>query len=240
MRHFLKGFLYGILGISLIGLIWLMLVRPQLNARDAAELKAEYSETISGATSPGDFEGEEPAVDIIAMQRQYPDIKAWLTIPGTVIDYPVLQSGAKDPEHYLRRNYDNTWRMAGSLFFQYDCTLDSQNLVVFGHNMSDGSMFACLSNMFDADYRQDHAQIILYMADRIRYFRVATVMRADLTMLPFNQTRFRNKEEFSQFAEKILQEVPQISQGDITFLTLITCAYDWDGARTVVVAVEQN
>ena len=53
MRYFLKGFLYGILGISLIGLIWLMIVRPQLTARDAAELKDEYSETVSGATSPG-------------------------------------------------------------------------------------------------------------------------------------------------------------------------------------------
>ena len=48
MRYFLKGFLYGILGISLIGLIWLMIVRPQLTARDAAELKDEYSETVSG------------------------------------------------------------------------------------------------------------------------------------------------------------------------------------------------
>ena len=150
MRYFLKGFLYGILGISLIGLIWLMIVRPQLTARDAAELKDEYSETVSGATSPGDSVGEESSVDIRAMQRQYPDIKAWLTVPGTVIDYPVMQSSADDPEHYLRRNYDDTWRMAGSLFFQYDCTLDSRNLVIFGHNMSDGSMFACLRNMFDA------------------------------------------------------------------------------------------
>lgn len=154
MRYFLKGFLYGILGISLISLIWLMIVRPQLTARDAAELKDEYSETISGATSPGDSVGEESSVDILAMQRQYPDIKAWLTVPGTVIDYPVLQSSADDPEHYLRRNYDDTWRMAGSLFFQYDCTLDSRNLVIFGHNMSDGSMFACLRNMFDTPYKE--------------------------------------------------------------------------------------
>lgn len=71
MRYFLKGFLYGILGISLIGLIWLMIVRPQLTARDAAELKDEYSETVSGATSPGDSVGEESSVDIRAMQRQY-------------------------------------------------------------------------------------------------------------------------------------------------------------------------
>ena len=61
-------------------------------------------------------------------------MKGWLTIPGTVVDYPMLQSSAEDPEKYLRRNYDMKWRMAGSLFFQYDCTADSRNLVVFGHN----------------------------------------------------------------------------------------------------------
>ena len=240
MRYFLKGFLYGILGISLIGLIWLMIVRPQLTARDAALLTDAYSETVSGATSPGDSVGEESSVNILAMQRQYPDIKAWLTVPGTVIDYPVLQSSADDPEHYLRRNYDDTWRMAGSLFFQYDCTLDSRNLVIFGHNMSDGSMFACLRNMFDAEFREEHSQIILHTADSTRYFRVVSAMKTDLTQLPFNQTMFQSDNDFLTFAEQMLQDTDAMPNSDLTLLTLITCAYDWDGARTVVVAVETN
>ena len=240
MRYFLKGFLYGILGISLIGLIWLMIVRPQLTARDAADLKDEYSETVSGATSPGDSVGEESSVDIRAMQRQYPDIKAWLTVPGTVIDYPVLQSSAEDPEHYLRRNYDDTWRMAGSLFFQYDCTLDSRNLVIFGHNMTDRSMFACLRNMFDVEFREEHSQIILHTADGTRYFRVVSAMKTDLTQLPFNQTMFQSDNDFLTFAEQMLQDTDAMPNSNLTLLTLITCAYDWDGARTVVVAVETN
>ena len=240
MRHFLKGFLYGTLGISLIGLIWLMLVRPQLTARDAAELKAEYSETISGATSPGDSEGEEPAVDIIAMQRQYPDVKAWLTIPGTVIDYPVLQSGAEDPEHYLRRNYDNTWRMAGSLFFQYDCTPDSPNLVVFGHNMNDGTMFAVLKKMADPEFRQEHPTAVLQTAVETREYRILAVMTTDTTQLPFNRTQFAGDEDFLSFAGNMLAGTGVVPRKEDRLLTLVTCAYDWDGARTVVVAVEQN
>ena len=56
----------------------------------------------------------------------------------------MLQSSAEDPEHYLRRNYDQEWRMAGSLFFQSDCTPQSRNLVIYGHNMNDGSMFGVL------------------------------------------------------------------------------------------------
>lgn len=151
-----------------------------------------------------------------------------------------MQSSADDPEHYLRRNYDDTWRMAGSLFFQYDCTLDSRNLVIFGHNMSDGSMFACLRNMFDAEFREEHSQIILHTADSTRYFRVVSAMKTDLTQLPFNQTMFQSDNDFLTFAEQMLQDTDAMPNSNLTLLTLITCAYDWDGARTVVVAVETN
>ena len=147
---------------------------------------------------------------------------------------------ADDPEHYLRRNYDDTWRMAGSLFFQYDCMLDSHNLVIFGHNMSDGSMFACLHKMFDAEFREEHSQIILHTADSTRYFRVVSVMKTDLTQLPFNRTVFQSEKDFITFAEQMLQDTDTIPNSNLTLLTLITCAYDWEGARTVVVAVETN
>lgn len=239
MRRFLKGFLYGILGGSLLSLVWIMFIRPQQTAREAAELKSEFS-VVPGAESPGDTIDEEPSLEIAAMQRKYPNIKAWLSIPGTVIDYPVLQSGADDPEHYLRRNYDGTWRMAGSLFFQYDCTHESRNIVVFGHNMSDGSMFACLSNMLNAEYLQKHSRVILHTADGDRYFRIAVAMKTDLSMLPFNRTEFQDEMDFLKFAEQMLQDTVVCPQSDMTLLTFITCAYDWDGARTVVVAVETN
>ena len=239
MRRFLKGFLYGILGISLLSLIWIVFIRPQQTAREAAELKSEFS-IVPGAESPGDTIDEEPSPEIAAMQQKYPDIKAWLSIPGTVIDYPVLQSGADDPEHYLRRNYDGAWRMAGSLFFQSDCTHESRNLVVFGHNMTDGSMFACLSNMLNAEYLQEHAQVVLHTADGTRYFRVAVAMKTDLSVLPFNRPRFQDDTDFLEFAEQMLQDTDIRPRNDMTLLTLITCAYDWDGARTVVVAVETN
>ena len=87
----------------------------------------EYAQPLPGAESSG----EEPAgneqtgqeqepeaiVDLSALQVEYPDIKGWITIPGTYVDYPVLQSGAQDPEYYLRRTYKGEWRTAGSIFF---------------------------------------------------------------------------------------------------------------------------
>lgn len=112
--------------------------------------------------------------------------------------------------------------------------------MIFGHNMSDGSMFACLRNMFDAEFREEHSQIILHTADSTRYFRVVSAMKTDLTQLPFNQTMFQSDNDFLTFAEQMLQDTDAMPNSNLTLLTLITCAYDWDGARTVVVAVETN
>lgn len=238
MKHFLKGFLFGILGISLICLAWITILRPQLTARNAALLKEEFSSDVSGANSPGDSSDEEITIDIAALQKKYPDIKAWLTIPGTVVDYPVLQSSKADPEHYLRRNYDGTWRMAGSLFLQYDCKLNSHNLVIYGHNMSDGTMFACLSDMTKVSYLKDHDQITLFTADGIRNFRIVAAKKLDLSMIPFNRTVFAGNMDFTQYAAQMLQGTDIRPQSDMTLITLITCAYDWENARTVVIGVE--
>ena len=241
MRHFAKGFLIGTLCICLLGLVWLFAFQPRLTAAEAQDLKAQFT-TIPTDDLSGDGPAgkEEPQLDFKALQTRYPDVKGWLTIPGTVVDYPVMQSSAQDPEKYLRRNYDMKWRMAGSLFFQYDCMPDSRNLVVFGHNMNDGTMFAVLKKMADPKFRQEHPTAVLQTADGTHEYRILTALTTDTTQLPFNRTQFAGDEDFLSFAGSMLAGTGYTARAGDRLLTLVTCAYTWDGARTVVVAVEQN
>lgn len=241
MRYFTKGFLIGTLCICLLGLVWLFAFQPRLTAQEAQDLKTQFT-TIPTDDLSGDGPAgkEEPQLDFKALQTRYPDVKGWLTIPGTVVDYPVMQSSAQDPEKYLRRNYDMKWRMAGSLFFQYDCTADSRNLVVFGHNMNDGTMFAVLKKMADPKFRQEHPTAVLQTADGTHEYRILTALTTDTTQLPFNRTQFAGDVDFLSFAGSMLAGTGYTTQASDRLLTLVTCAYTWDGARTVVVAVEQN
>ena len=241
MRHFAKGFLIGTLCICLLGLVWLFAFQPRLTAQEAQDLKTQFT-TIPTDDLSGDGPAgkEEPQLDFKALQTRCPDVKGWLTIPGTVVDYPVMQSSAQDPEKYLRQNYDMKWRMAGSLFFQYDCMPDSRNLVVFGHNMNDGTMFAVLKKMADPKFRQEHPTAVLQTADGTHEYRILTALTTDTTQLPFNRTQFAGDEDFLSFAGSMLAGTGYTTQAGDRLLTLVTCAYTWDGARTVVVAVEQN
>ena len=150
IRSFARGVLIGTACICLLALGWLFLFRPSLAQYEASELKEAFTESDPGGNSgvlslPWFNAENEKQLDLASLQAQYPDVQAWLSIPGTRVDYPVLQSSMENPEYYLRRNYKGEWRTAGSLFLQSDCRLSGKTLIVYAHNMNDGSMFGCLT-----------------------------------------------------------------------------------------------
>ena len=255
MITFLKGFCIGLLCLSLLALAWFLVLQPELTNGEAQTLKEEYTvQPLPGAESSG----EEPAgneqtrqeqepeaiVDLPALQAEYPDIKGWITIPGTCVDYPVLQSGAQDPEYYLRRTYKGEWRTAGSIFFQWDCTPESRNTVVYGHNMNDGTMFAVLQKMADAAFREEHSKILLQTETGLQEYTIVAVLKTDISKLSFNRTVFADDGDFLSFQKELLAQPlyhdPAFIPGaDHRLLTLVTCSYEWDNARTVVVTVQK-
>ncbi len=248
MKIFLKGFCIGLLCLSLLGLLWFLVLQPGITNREAQTLKKEYAQFLPGAESSGELpagkEQPEPEflVDLSALQEEYPDIKGWISIPGTCVDYPVLQSSADDPEHYLRRTYKGEHRTAGSIFFQWDCTPESRNLVVYGHNMNDGTMFAVLQKMAKEAFRNEHSKILLQTGDGLREYRIAAMLKTDISKLRFNRTEFADHADFLSFQEKLfaqsIYEPETIPGEDLRLLTLVTCSYEWENARTVVVATE--
>lgn len=247
MKIFLKEFCIGLLCLSLLGLLWFLVIQPGLTNREAQALKEEYAQPLPGEPSgelPAGKEQPEPEslVDLSALQEKYPDIKGWISIPGTCVDYPVLQSSADDPEHYLRRTYKGEHRTAGSIFFQWDCTPESKNLVVYGHNMNNGTMFAVLQKMADEAFRKEHSKILLQTSDGLREYQIAAVLKTDIQKLSFNRTVFAEDADFLSFQEALfaqsIYEPETIPGEDCRLLTLVTCSYEWESARTVVVATE--
>ena len=125
---------------------------PRQNRELVEELKTCFPEDIPpGGGSPGqkpEQAGREPevsAIDLRSLQSKYLNVRGWLTIPESGIDYPVLQSNVEDPEYYLRRDYRGNYDINGSLFLQADCILgESGNLTIYGHNMNSGAMFGNL------------------------------------------------------------------------------------------------
>lgn len=248
IRSFAKGVLIGMACICLLALGWLFLFRPSLAQYEASKLKAAFVQNGPGDNSgvllpPWSNAENEKQLDLVALQAQYPDVQAWLSIPGTCVDYPVLQSSAADPEYYLRRNFKGEYRTAGSLFLQADCSMDGKTLIVYGHDMNDGSMFGCLPRYLDSGYCSRHSQIQLQTSDGIRQYAVAAALETDISRIPFNRSTFTDDADFLAFAQSLLDAAAMKTgvpiSADSQLLILVTCSYSWPEARYVIVAVRE-
>lgn len=114
--------------------------------------------------------------DFDALKEVNPDIYAWIEIPGTAIDYPVLQN-ASDDLYYLETAPDDSPYIGGSIFSQASyngTTFDDPVTVLYGNTMSDGTMFGSLQMLYSAPAAEDAAEreILIHLPGEVRCYEV--------------------------------------------------------------------
>ncbi len=114
------------------------------------------------------------AVDFAALQEDTcADIYAWISIPDTRIDYPVLQHPSDDT-YYLNYNLDGSKGYPGCIYTERENSRDFSdfNTVIYGHNMKNGSMFHDLHSYEDESFLPDHPYVYIYTPDRVMRYRI--------------------------------------------------------------------
>lgn len=176
------------------------------------------------------------------------DVKGWLTIPNSNIDYPVLQN-PEDEEYYLTRDINREKRKAGSLFLNYKSSIErnTQNLVIHGHNVKEDYMFHRLRNFKKyIDYYKERPVITfhtLYEKAKWKIFSVFVTNGSSKTeeLFDFTKSEFRDSSEFLNFVYQLkARSIYQIDTVDINeedqLLTISTCSYELNNYRLVIVA----
>ena len=196
---------------------------------------------------------EEAALEIYLAQgqKQYnheglkavnSDYCGWLDIPGTSISYPVVQS--EDNVEYLTRSFEGKKRSSGSIFVDANIRdiKKTRNLVIHGHNMKSGSMFAMLPSYKNISYYNKHPFIYLYIPDETMVYQVisAYTLKHDANEEVAYQGVFADNEDFKNFVSGLLNRsvidtnVDGIDEEQI--LTLSTCV-NHSTSRFIVHAV---
>lgn len=164
-----------------------------------------------------------------------PDIVGWIRIDETNIDYPILQ--ADDNEFYLRRNYKYENNIAGSIFMDFRNVLDGkqdQNLIVYGHRMRNGTMFADLDKFTDREFFYGKREFLFETLHAQYEVEIFSVYQ---TTTDFNyiRTDFSNNEDYVDFLKSLKQRSMYPSSVNLTedtvILTLSTCDYELDADR---------
>lgn len=177
------------------------------------------------------------------------DMTAWLQIPGTAIDYPVMWTPT-DEEYYLRRGFDGSRNRNGCLILDTDSCVNplTTNLIIHGHNMKSGAMFGTLKNYESEDFYLEHKNLSLYTREIQRNYEIIAVFysqvykRSDAVFKFYNFFQADTEAEFDDYYQNIkalsLYDTGVTAEFGDHFITLSTCAYHVTNGRFVVVAKE--
>ena len=123
---------------------------------------------------------ERPAAErnIQALITENADCIGWLSIDGTNISYPVMHTPS-DPQKYLRRNFYGKYSQSGVPFLDGRCDLQSTNLIIYGHNMKNGTMFSDLKRYVDRDFLNAHRTVKFETTGGVQTFIVTEALKTN-------------------------------------------------------------
>ncbi|MBQ8267802.1 MAG: class B sortase [Clostridia bacterium] len=176
------------------------------------------------------------------------DIKGWLRIEGTSIDCAVCQGD--DNTFYINHNQLGKKSRYGALFLSQNDSFervgDDHNIVIFGNNMKDGTMFGSLKKYRNLNFYKQNPFVELYFDNEIQKYLVFSVMLISSSVNDSGEiykpykSHFTNENDFKLWAKEtasrsLINTTVSAEYGD-DILTLVTVADDFDGARLVVMA----
>lgn len=186
-------------------------------------------------------EGRDLQKEIKELNAKYPDVKAWLKVPGTGIDFPIFQSTNND--RYLRHDRDNVKTKWGETFLDYRCNIDNMDnmshFIIYGHNTEVDSHFTPLLNYKNKDFFNTHQVIEMSTLNGNYRWQIFSVYVTDIDFF-YIDTTFADLNEYGEFlstlkGKSMYNTNVQVSSSD-TILTLSTCDYTRKNGRFVVQA----
>jgi len=205
------------------------------------------------AIIPAEQEGAEPEaapqvsqseIDFTALQKKNADIYGWLTIPGTEIDYPVVQN-EKDDSYYLTHSADRKEDSDGALFTEHAynrADFSDRVTVIYGHHMKSGAMFGNLQQIY-TDAFEEHRDITVYTPTEELHYQVFAAVPYSNRHILYYYDAFRMQEAVEEFMEEIMSTrsigattdpTVTVGEGD-KLLVLSTCLQGDNTKRFLVI-----
>lgn len=183
----------------------------------------------------------ERKIDFKKLKSQNQDIAGWIYIRGTTIDYPIVQG--KDNEEYLHQDFNKKKSSSGTIFLDNNCKKDftSDNNIIYGHHMKNGTMFAQLLKFREKSFLKKHNEIMIFTPDRTIHLKVisAYAQKAQ-NKIPVTFANDEQKKAYIKKIESMSEQTIKTSRiNDSHIYTFVTCSYEGEDNRTYVHATEE-
>ena len=210
-----------------------VLPQPERNPYAVREVPAAEEGTTMGAQEAGG------GIDWDALPAS---VVAWVRVPGTTVDYPILQGRPESPDFYLTHDVDGERSAWGAPYIDAGCAegIESPLVIVYGHHMSDGTMFAPLAQYSSRDFAEGRRTIRVYTRDKAIELEVFAADVVDASS-EGKRTDFADAAALESYlgdklsrCEVVLEEPADVAQA----WAFVTCSYQTSNSRTVVYAKE--
>ncbi len=225
--------------VGIVGLAYNFLFGGLKSETEPSTVSSGYSQTVSDETDEETEVLPENPINFKSLHKKNSEIVAWIRIPDTNINYPVLQSLTAD-DFYLHRDVNKSAKYAGSIYMEYcnSSEFTDRVTVLYGHNMKDGSMFANLHKFENPDFFKKHRYFYVYTENEILTYEVVSAYNySDKHIM--NSYNFTENKVFKNYLEYILNPRSAVKNvrkkldhkltTDDRVLTLSTCLNIGDG-----------
>lgn len=171
------------------------------------------------------------------------DMIGWLKVDGTSIDYPVMHT-PEYPEKYLHLDVNGEYSYSGTPFMDGSCSLDSDNMIIYGHNMLNKSMFSTLSKFETKEFWEEHKTIEFETEDGKAQYRVIAAIKTDVVKgEPLYSFISGTDEQYKSY----LNLIRSMALYDTGFtdsrrqlILLSTCSYHTEDGRFIVIGKKKK
>ncbi len=235
------------------------LVNSQQNTGSYNDLSDIRNQYLNGQVDPehtlpegvvptlpgGDPDPDYILPELLALYQQNRDLVGWINVPGTNIDYPVVQS-LNEANFYLNRGFDKEYSSWGCLYVREACNVfaPSDNVVIYGHHMRDGTMFSQLKKYRDKEFWEENQTFTFdtlyerHTYQIIAVFKTSANVGQGFAYHTFNDAQ--SQEDFDEFMDEVhrlqFYDTGHTAEYGDLLVTLSTCEYTLNNGRLVVVA----
>ena len=182
------------------------------------------------------------------LHQENQDLIGWIKIDDTPIDYPVMQT-FNDPTFYIHRNWDKNKSQTGLPLIDARCTLESENIIIYSHNMKNGIMFGSLKRYNEKSFYEEHQIIKFDTIYEEAEYQIIAVLLAQVfydekpkegEFVYYNYVELDSKEQFEKYINQVkdlsMYETGVSAEYGDSLITLCTCNYHVKDGRFLVVA----
>lgn len=238
---FLKA-LQNILIVILVGIIAFCAYKVVPNFVDGVKTQKEIKAIANVISASDGNRFSQKAFD--ALKEENGDLVGYLKFDSGILELPVVQ--VSDNNYYLRRSFYKEYNEEGVPFMDASCSTNSQNMVIYGHNVyyNDSAMFSPLSFLTDQEKFEESQYFTFYLDGEVRKYKITDVYEIDIynSNYDFQKTSFSDQDEFDEWYQTAHSKSLISSDEALTyvdnFITFQTCKRYYGNSRIIILAKE--